>query len=184
MIIVNQPNINYENNNPILYSLVRDYFYIPSITKSINEFFEDRMGDEGQQLNENEKKLLYLNEEHASKRSILVELLNNFSTDFDEKVNSFFDSFPNNPNNQNESRHEKAIRILLEKFTQFNETAQEVTINNYEMKFEFEIKMGFLDPNPIDVLLRIQDDLRKTLNKRKGNLLTIETKSILKVKKK
>ena len=180
LIIVNQPNINYENNNPILHSLVRDYFYIPSITKSINEFFEDRIGDEGEQLTENEKKLLYLNEEHASKRGILVEHLNNFSTDFDEKVNSFFDSFPDNPNNQDESRYEKTIRILLEKFTQYNETTQEVTINKYEIKYEFEIKMGFLDPDPIDVLLRIQDDLRKTLNKRKGNLLTIETKSILK----
>ena len=42
------------------------------------------------------------------------------------------------------SQDRRLIRILLEKFTQFNETAQEVTINNYEMKFEFEIKMDFL----------------------------------------
>ena len=46
-----------------------------------------------------------------------------------EKVNSFFDSFPDNSNNQNEGIYDKAIRILLEKYKEFNNSSQTVTIN-------------------------------------------------------
>ena len=174
---IGNPNQYYQLDG-VLNNLVNTFFIMMPFDTTITTFMTNKGYGSISNITDDIRRE-YLFEKFIEKRGDLLNNYDNLSNELKEKMDNLFRFQQIDPAANN--FYEIALQKLSQTFYNDNYNVDKtLTIKTYTMRYEFEIKSGFMDPKPKEIIKKIQDDLRITLNKREKNLISDNTIAILK----